>query len=200
MKNKFTSIFINPFEKYSSRSLCIIGILAYLASSIISYYTLNHFQGIISVKSGGNATLLLSFYNNGIPIVLLTLALFLFGRTRNRNTRIIDILNVVMVSRIIIYLILLLLIEPFFIHGVLMKVEIAILDDDYMLNTLSSFDRTVLITFALLSLFCLVYFFYFFIGGIRFVINSKSKLDIFWILIIVFGLEIAFTLFHINQN
>lgn len=198
--NKMYRILVNPFEDISSNLLFMIGLVAYVMSSFLAYYSGNHFMGLISVKSGGNSSLLLSFYNNGIPIVLLTGASFFLCRIRNKNTRIIDVLNVVMISRIIIYCILLMIAEPLFFKEVLLKVELAILNNDFAMISLSRLDKAVLTGFGIIALIGLFYFFYFFISGIRFVMNSKANIDILWILILIFGLEIAFTLFHININ
>ena len=198
MNSKLAKLLINPFEEISSTKLLIIGLLAYLASSVFVFYSKCHFEGLIGVKSGRNTNLALSFYNNGIAIVLLTLGCYIFSYLKKSNFRLIDIFNVVLISRIIIYALLLILIEPFIVKNTLLKVEMAILDDDFMLATLTNFDRTVLTIFGFLCISFIVYFFYFFITGLRFVINSKTKMDSIWILLIVFGLEIVFTLFHFN--
>ena len=200
MNNKVIALLTNPFENYSAKKLCYLGITAYLLSSILAYYSFHHFQGILRVTAGANASLSWSFYNNACPIVLLTLAMFVFGRLKNGHIRMLDILNVVLISRIIIYGLLTFLVIPFSLEKVLLKVEFSILDDDFMLSSLTVLDWAVLLVSGLFSLLCLTYFFYFFIKGIRFVVHSKSKLDGCWILVIIFGLEIAFILFGINKN
>ena len=198
MKVKWTRIFINPFEDFSSNQLLIVGLVTYVLSSMLVYYTGNHFQGVISIKQGASSNLIWSFYNNGMVVVLLSVLCYLFGKIRRSNVRFVDVLNVVLISRIIIYVILLLLIEPVFVKNTLTKVELAVLDDDFMLTSLSNLDRTVLISLAMISLLGLFYFFYFFVTSLCFVLNSKSKIDVLWILVLVFGLEILFSLFHLN--
>lgn len=198
MKVKWTRIFINPFEYFSSNQLLFVGLLAYVLSSLLVFYTGNHFQGVISIKQGASSHLAWSFYNNGIVIVLLSALCFLFAKIRRSAVRFIDVLNVVLISRIILYTILLLLLEPLFVKDTLTKVELAILDNDFALTTISNLDRVVLISLAMVSLLGLFYYFYFFVIGLRFVLNSKSKNDVFWILALIFGLEIMFAFFHLN--
>lgn len=198
MSRSFSRCLLNPFEYISSGKLLLIGLLLYLISSWSIFLSFNHFQGLISVKSGANSSLLWSFYNNGVSIVSLSFFTYFYGRLRNPKTRFIDVLNVVLISRCIIYFIALLINEPFFVKKALIKVELAILDNDFMLNTLATSDKVALVSLGLLSVLSLFYYFYFYISGIRFVINSKTKLDVLWLLLIFFGLEIAFTLFHVN--
>lgn len=200
MKNRLVCIFSNPFEELPSNQLMIIGLLFYVLSSIFVYYTSNHFEGLISVKSGSNTSLMLSFYNNGIAIVFLSLGAYLFGKVRNSGLRLIDVVNVVLISRIVIYIILLLIIEPFFVKDIFVKVELAILDDDFMLQSLSNLDRIILTVVGILAVFGLLFYFYFFISGLRFVINSKTKIDIFWILLVFLGLEVLCIGLGLNIN
>lgn len=195
MKAKFL---INPFEDISSNKLLIIGIVSYILSSLLAFYSSNHFLGFLSIKSGADSSLLLSFYNNGLAIVLLTLAVFIFARFKNSHVRFVDVLNVVMISRIVMYLILLVLADPFLVKNTLTKVELAILDDDFLLQTLTSFDKSVLVLIGLISVFGLFYFFYFFVSGVRFIINSKQRIDIYWIIFLVFLLEFVITFLGLN--
>lgn len=198
MSCNFFKLLTNPFEDVSSTKLLIVGVISYLISSLIVFYSMNHFEGIISIKAGRNTNLALSFYNNGMAIATLTLGCYIFSILKRANIRIVDILNVVLISRIIIYVLLLLLIEPFVIKNTLLKVEIAILDDDFMLTTLTYLDRIVLGVLGFLCVAVLLYFFYFFITCLRFVINSKTKMDTVWIVLLVFGLEIVYTVFQFN--
>lgn len=195
MSCNFFKLLTNPFEDVSSTKLLIVGVISYLISSLIVFYSMNHFEGIISIKAGRNTNLALSFYNNGMAIATLTLGCYIFSILKRANIRIVDILNVVLISRIIIYVLLLLLIEPFVIKNTLLKVEIAILDDDFMLTTLTYLDRIVL---GVLGFLCVAVLLYFFITCLRFVINSKTKMDTVWIVLLVFGLEIVYTVFQFN--
>lgn len=189
---------LKPFAYYSARTLLLVGVFAYVLSSLIAYYSGYHFEGLISVKSGANSSLLLSFYNNGISILLLTVCCYLFAKLRNSHSRIIDVLNVVLISRISIYIIMLMLTEPVFIKQTLIKVELAILDNDFMLSSLTTLNKVALMSLGVLSIFALISFFYYLVSGVLFIINSKTKMDVFFVLLLIFGLEIVFVLFRIN--
>lgn len=189
---------LKPFAYYSDRTLLLVGVFAYVLSSFIAYYSGYHFEGLISVKSGANSSLLLSFYNNGISILLLTVCCYLFAKLRNSHSRIIDVLNVVLISRISIYIIMLMLTEPVFIKQTLIKVELAILDNDFMLSSLTTLNKVALMSLGVLSIFALISFFYYLVSGVLFIINSKTKMDVFFELLLIFGLEIVFVLFRIN--
>lgn len=196
----FIKIISNPFEVISDKTLLIIGLIAYLLSSLIVYNTNNHFQGLFMIRAGATSSLMLSLYNNAIAIFLLTLVAYGYGRWRNDNTHWIGVLNVVLISRIIIYIVMLLLLNSVLINNTIMKVEFAILDKDYWLQSLTYFDYLVLLAIGMLTLFGIVYFFYFFINGLRYTIGVKGKIEGLWILCLVFGLEIVFTLVHLNIN
>lgn len=188
----------NPFEIFSSGKLVVVGVVCYVASSVFAYYCNFNFQDLISIKQGANSNLWLSFYNNGIPVFLLSVVLYSFALLRKAYARYIDLLGVVLISRIPIYIVLLLL-EVFYLHKIQKKIELAVLSDDYLLNTISVFDKIVLVFFGLISLLCLYGFFYYLIKGTTYFIASKRKIDVFWILMMIFGLEFVFLLSGINM-
>jgi len=97
-------ILFNPFEKYSETTLLIFGIVATLLGSFLGYLMNARFDGIIDMHLVGNIRWYQPFLDNLINIIILTSFLILLGKALNRKTRFIDILVVVLISRIPIYL------------------------------------------------------------------------------------------------
>src|SRR5690554_2011371 len=97
-------ILFNPFEKYSETTLLIFGIVATLLGSFLGYLMNACFDGIIDMHLVGNIRWYQPFLDNLINIIILTSFLILLGKALNRKTRFIDILAVVLISRIPIYL------------------------------------------------------------------------------------------------
>ena len=96
-------LFFNPFSKFSEKALLISGILFLVVGSFIGYYFGVTYDGIFDVHIS-TVTLIESLTENVINVVILSLLLFIAGIIINSKTRIIDVLNVVLISRFPIYL------------------------------------------------------------------------------------------------
>lgn len=96
-------LFFNPFSKYSEKALLISGILFLVVGSFIGYYFGVTYDGIFDVHIS-TVTLIESLTENVINVVILSLLLFIAGIIINSKTRIIDVLNVALISRFPIYL------------------------------------------------------------------------------------------------
>lgn len=96
-------LFFNPFSKFSEKSLLMAGILFLVVGSFIGYYFGVTYDGIFDVHIS-TVTLIESLTENVINVVILSLLLFIAGIIINSKTRIIDVLNVALISRFPIYL------------------------------------------------------------------------------------------------
>lgn len=96
-------LFFNPFSKFSEKALLITGILFLVVGSFIGYYFGVTYDGIFDVHIS-TVTLIESLTENVINVVILSLLLFIAGIMINSKTRIIDVLNVALISRFPIYL------------------------------------------------------------------------------------------------
>ncbi|ODS87698.1 MAG: hypothetical protein ABS44_10495 [Chryseobacterium sp. SCN 40-13] len=96
-------LFFNPFSKFSEKALLISGILFLVVGSFIGYYFGVTYDGIFDVHIS-TVTLIESLTENVINVVILSLLLFIAGIIINSKTRIIDVLNVALISRFPIYL------------------------------------------------------------------------------------------------
>lgn len=96
-------LFFNPLSKFSEKALLISGILFLVVGSFIGYYFGVTYDGIFDVHISP-VTFTESLTENVINVVILSLLLFIAGIIINSKTRIIDILNVALISRFPIYL------------------------------------------------------------------------------------------------
>ena len=96
-------LFFNPFSKYSEKALLMAGVFFLLGGSFIGYYFGVTYDGIFDVHISP-VTFTESLTENVINVVILSLLLFIAGIIINSKTRIIDILNVALISRFPIYL------------------------------------------------------------------------------------------------
>lgn len=97
-------IFINPYEHFSERKLLLFGVSITLVGSLIAFLFNGRFDGVIDMHTAGFVKFYQPFMDNCINIVCLMIALYPLGWFLNRKTRIIDVLNAVLISRIPFYL------------------------------------------------------------------------------------------------
>lgn len=96
-------LFFNPLSKFSEKALLMAGVFFLLGGSFIGYYFGVTYDGIFDVHISP-VTFTESLTENVINVVILSLLLFIAGIIINSKTRIIDILNVALISRFPIYL------------------------------------------------------------------------------------------------
>lgn len=109
-------ILFKPFEKYSEKTLLLVGIIITLIGSFVAYTFNTRFDGVVDVHSVTDVLLYQALLDNLINIFCLILFLFISAKYINKKTRLIDILTTSMVARTPIYLL------PFFnINGAISK-------------------------------------------------------------------------------
>ena len=84
-----------------------------LLGIVLAYYSNVRFDGLLDVHQFDKATLWGTLKDNLFIIVVMTVLLFVFGKIINNKTRVIDVLNAVLVFRIPFYIICLLINLPF---------------------------------------------------------------------------------------
>lgn len=182
----FFKQFVNPYEDNSERSLLILGLSFFVIGSILSYYRTILFDGIINVHSVGDLSLTAAFYNNFANVILLSVILFYYGVLIYEKTRLIDVVNVVLISRIVIYLISPVVSIPFIKNSTHKLVEELQEGKFEPLNTPFA-DMLSMVTMGFVSIALLVYFFYLMIVGMQITMNSKKiGHSIFTVIIIFF--------------
>lgn len=166
-------IFINPFRKYNERILIITGIAATLFGIILSinfhivqdgifdlhYATIDNYVYIV--------TALLNI------IILITVSYF-WGLVINRRTRLIDMLNVAMVSRIPIYVSMMVMaFTP--LEEITQQVMSQLGDFTLIQNMqLSTSDILILMCVSVISLLLLAYFVLLFVNGFKIAVHATK--------------------------
>lgn len=92
----------NPFEKYSEYKLLLFGILFFILTSFVSYYTQNRMTSFMRFDRPEEVlTLKSSFLYCSVSIVSIILILYLIAIVFNRRSRFLDITNTILVSNAI---------------------------------------------------------------------------------------------------
>ncbi|WP_411898357.1 YIP1 family protein [Elizabethkingia occulta] len=92
----------NPFEKYSEYKLLLFGILSFILTPFVSYYTQNRMTSFMRFDSPEEVlTLKSSFLYCSVSIVSIILILYLIAIVFNKRSRFIDITNTILVSNAI---------------------------------------------------------------------------------------------------
>ncbi|WP_337085111.1 YIP1 family protein [Elizabethkingia anophelis] len=92
----------NPFEKYSEYKLLLFGILFFILTPFVSYYTQNRMTSFMRFDRPEEVlTLKSSFLYCSISITCIILILYLIAVAFNRRSRFLDITNTILVSNAI---------------------------------------------------------------------------------------------------
>ena len=95
--------FLNPLKKFSERQLLLFGIISTMIGCWIGFMSKVTFDGLIDAHPYSKQTLTVVCIENIINITLCCILLLIIGKSINRKTRLIDILNTTMLSRIPLY-------------------------------------------------------------------------------------------------
>ena len=93
-------LLFNPFEKYNETQLFVAGLAGTIACSYIGYLFNARFDGVLDMHLTKNVTLAQPFLDNIINITSLLLFIYIAGIIINKKTRLIDILNAVLIARL----------------------------------------------------------------------------------------------------
>lgn len=100
-------IIFNPFLKFTERQLLIFGLLFFFINGFICYYAGIKMDSIFHFSPLKNSDLAIAFFYCGFSIVFAVIVLFILGIIFNNKTRLIDILNAVLISQVFNFPILL---------------------------------------------------------------------------------------------
>ena len=175
----------NPFEIYRERNLLIIGVLFAILTGLVSSYTSHLLFGSLKVISNQKQLWYEAILNIAITLLSNTIMLYVFARLRYVKTRFVDVINVVLVSHLVLYLMLCLTVLPL-VQNAVTAVELEILDKGFAAPELPKVHMITLVGFGLVVISLLFYFFYLLVVGMKIAMNSKRKLDIFLLILLVF--------------
>lgn len=173
MKNKFKQLFVSPFAYFSEKALFGVGFIFYVLSSLLVSRHGQQFNGFMHLYPLEDVSFLSVLYVQLQYILVSVALLFCIGKAINKKTRLIDILNVVLIARIPFYLLL------FFsfaidMDAILEVIRTSISTGDYELDSVSKSDMLLLTFFGIFSIFIIVYHYYLIIRGMRTATNNKK--------------------------
>ena len=151
----------NPFEIYRERNLLIIGVVFAILTGLVSSYTSHLLFGSLKVISNQKQLWYEAILNIAITLLSNTIILYVFARLRYVKTRFVDVLNVVLVSHLVLYLMLCLSVLPL-VQNAVTAVELEILDKGFAAPQLSKVHMITLVGFGLVVISLLFYFLVFY--------------------------------------
>ncbi|WP_282117365.1 hypothetical protein [Cellulophaga baltica] len=168
-------LLFKPFEKYSEKTLLLIGVFFTLLGSFFAYVFNIRFDGIIDIHIVPNTLSYQALLDNLINIFCLVLFLYISTKYINKKTRLIDILNTALVARTPFYLL------PFFnINDVIEKTseEVFQFANPELIGQISSSNLFIIIVFGLITILFLVWYISLLFNGYKVASNAKGKTPI----------------------
>lgn len=175
---------LKPFENVQDKTLLAIGVLTGVIISCLQLLT--HMRSIAILKQvtfKSAPTLVQTLSDFAITTIVMTLALFVFGKIINKKTRLIDILNTVLIARICLDISVL-----FDINGYLSDFSLQLIDNIANPEILfksnpQGFVYFIITSFA--SILCLVGFGYYIYQGFKLATHLKKKYMIIAFVLII---------------
>ncbi|MBC9796236.1 hypothetical protein [Sinomicrobium weinanense] len=94
----------NPFVRYSEKKLLFTGLFATIIGSVLAAHFYTRYDGVLDAHTVSELKYYMPFLDNVINVFCLSLVLYGIGKYINRKTRGVDILTVVLISRIPLYI------------------------------------------------------------------------------------------------
>ncbi|WP_298156840.1 hypothetical protein [Flavobacterium sp.] len=163
-------IIFNPFEKFSTNTQLIFGILISVAGCFLAYQFNAHYDGALDIHFADAVPLHIPFLEIVLDTACLGLALFVAAKTINPKTRSIDIFSTVLVARFPLYLI-----PPMNYNNRMYEETMAI--TEMAMRNQTNFaipDMAFFLAFSALSLLLLVWFFVLLWNGYKVACNAKG--------------------------
>lgn len=188
MKNSF----YNPFVRFSHQQLFYGSGLMTLLFSTLAIVFKGRFDGILDLHFVNVIKWYQPFFDNFLNIIITSFLLFVLGKLINPKTRIIDIINAVMLSRFMIYILL-------FFNA---NNWISNLTNEIMMefpNIQLDWKLALLTIFGLFSLAVIMVYLVLMFLGFKVATNSKKPKHVLWfictVLLAEFLLKLIFYLF-----
>jgi ABC-type microcin C transport system permease subunit YejB len=163
-------LIFNPFSIFSEKQLAIAGILLTIIGSLIGFYCNGNYNGALDMQLEKIPNLKQPLLQNLINVTTVSILLFITGKSINKKTRIIDILNTALWYRFPLYLISLLsyvLIPSTILNGLIKHDK-----DNKIIESIS--NQAILLTFALFVLLFAAYSIVLMTYGFKTSTNTKK--------------------------
>lgn len=178
-------LFFNPFEQFSERPLILFGIATTILMSMVGAFFNARFDGVLDLHFSKPVFFLNTLTDNALNICVLSLTLFVLGKTRNNKTRFIDVFSASLIARIPYYFL------PIFNWNNIVLTESEKLMQQFMTlkpGNAPSFDNIqimVLMIFTAASLLFLAWFIYLLYQGYKVATNAKGGVEV-----VLFGISL----------
>ncbi|HBW79042.1 MAG TPA: hypothetical protein DEF78_00310 [Sphingobacterium sp.] len=171
---KVKQIFQNPFAEFPEWKLFFAGVIGFLLSSYVIYLSGQQFNGFMHFYQPDRVISIWAVLGVHACMVLAPFTLLYgTGMLLNRKTRIIDVINVVLIIPFPLYLTLFLgklLNQDKFTDEVLKAVK----SDDHTLVGVDKTEMLLFGMFGIISLLLLCYQFYLLVKGMNVAVNNKK--------------------------
>lgn len=165
---KLLQILKNPFEISSDKSLTTTGIILFTIGITLAYFFQIQLQ-ILRVNPLVKLTITDIIIGHLIVLSALTIVYFIFGKIINRKTRLLDILNTILISIAPLYLIFFENINGY-MYNEIYQMEEAIKSGG-MLNIKTSIFSVII---SVISISITIYFIYLLFIGFKTATNAKK--------------------------
>ena len=190
----------NPFLYLSDKQLNTVAIASIFIGIVVSIFLDTNFDGCLDVHFVAKVTLLETLRNLAISVFVLSIILFLSGKTANPKTRFLDIFIVVLVARIPLYIIALQNLGGYGYAKTLQMQELLTHAKGNVSNVAKQLQNyfPFLILTSIFSLLGLILFLTLLFNGYKTATNIKSNNHIFIFIITVIVAEIISKIIFYN--
>jgi hypothetical protein len=181
------TVFINPFEKYSTNHLLLVGLLSMGIGSAAGFYFNARFDGVIDLHFVAEVRPYDALLDLVISIGITALALFALGKYNNPKTRFIDLLNASLVAKIPLYVF-----TVFNYGGYLFKTTEKLMKSvqENAMNVPDPAVMAPILLFGLISIAGLVLSIVLLYNGFKVAANAKGSKMVFGFVIALLAAEI----------
>lgn len=165
------TIFWNPFKCYETKKMLVLGLVFFFIGSWLASQFDFTFDGVLDLHSVAKVNLVRALQENAINVALLSVLVFVVGIIINSRTRVVDVLNAVLIFRIPFYVAILFSSIPF-----VRKAQEGILENlkDLSHFQLEALQIITLLAFSLVILLLLTYAIILLFNGFKTATNAKT--------------------------
>ena len=203
--NQQAKLLLNPFERFSERTLLSWGILSLVIGSIIAFTVHGKFDGVLDLHFGPHVQWYGPFLDNLINIFSLMIPLMIVGRIVNNKTRIIDVLTTILIARIPFYLLVLFNVNNFMedlTNRMMSQFQGSVPGRSFGVENLGvgPWEMLLFIVFAMLSILVLIWMITLLYRGFKTATNIKSAPHIVMFSVAIIIAEIISKIIFSNLN
>ena len=180
-------LLINPFKNYSEKKLLLSGIIGTLLLVLLCFVFNTLIIGNLKIIFLDKILLKNAIITNAIIIIITTSGCYILGKIKNKKTRVIDILNAVLISRIPFCIFPLLNVNnQFYEISERIKKSLIIAQDEKMISA----DVIAVLILSIPTIFGLVWSFRLLYNGFKIATNTTGQKSLLHFIITILIIEI----------